>query len=59
MYAFIKATTWHHSAFLRAENGDVWRVWFGTDNQPLIERLTPSQYVDYFVPIQETSIDIK
>jgi hypothetical protein len=40
---FIKAEMHLYSAYLSTGNGDVWRVWFGRDGLPLIERLTPNQ----------------
>lgn len=38
MDAFIKATTFQYSAFLKSGNGDTWRVWFGNEGSPWIER---------------------
>lgn len=47
MDAFVKATTYQYSAFLKTGNGDTWRVWFGPDGLPLIERMTPDQIREY------------
>jgi len=53
MHAFLAATTWRHQAFLRAENGDVFRVWFAGNDYPYIyiERLVPSRYGEYSEPV--------
>lgn len=40
MHAWLKAIVWREMAFLKAENGDTWRVWF-VDGQPMMERLPP------------------
>lgn len=41
MDVFIKAEAFEFSAYLTSAGGDVWRVWFGNDNQPLLQRLLP------------------
>lgn len=43
----IQAAAWHGSAFIGASGGEIWRVWFGNDGQPLIERLTGHQMREY------------
>lgn len=47
MDAFIQATTWHYEAFLGTGEGDVWRIWFGPDGLPLMEKLTPWGITEY------------
>lgn len=47
MNAFLKATTWHYSAFLKDGAGDVWRVWFDHNGQPLMEKLIGDQFTEY------------
>lgn len=47
MFAILKAVTWRHQVFFEAENGDVYRVWFGGEPHPFIERLTPSPPAEY------------
>lgn len=42
MDAFIKATTFQYSAFLKTGNGDIWRVWFD-GHCPLMEHCIPDQ----------------
>lgn len=43
MDAFTQATTWQYSAFLGTGNGNVWRLWFGSDGLPIMEMLTADQ----------------
>jgi len=43
MDAFLKAVTHEYSAYLGTASGNVWRVWFGPDNQPMIELCPPDQ----------------
>jgi len=51
MHAFLAATTWRHQAFLRAENGDVFRVWFAGNDNPYIERLVLPRDGEYSEPV--------
>lgn len=43
MQYFLKAEAYRGDAYLTADTGEIWRVWSGDRNGPLMERLTEFQ----------------
>lgn len=37
--AFVSSVAWHYMVFALSGNGDFWRIWFGEDGQPLMQKL--------------------
>lgn len=52
MDAFLDAVAWHYEAFLKTGCGDIYRVWFGSDGQPMMQRLIGDE-TEYIEPLAE------
>lgn len=44
---FVEADVLHGSAYLTVNNDEVYRVWIGDRGEPLMERLTPLQMIEW------------
>lgn len=56
MRQFTHATAWHAMAFLRADDGNIWRVWFDDGGHMTMERLTSQQIEEYGEAVDQLAV---